>query len=127
MKFTLKKYDPLFNLSVSAVLILFTLNLLINFFTVHTHVLADGTRVTHSHFSTNDSPNGSSENHSHTAEELESSYLASFSKIGNLDNSIISIILLLLFLSFITETVRKHQLCFTESPSLRGPPPIIYS
>ena len=96
--------------------------MLINFFTVHTHTLADGTIVLHSHFSINGSEEDESENHSHKAEEFESFYLASLMKIGELDNYQISIIMILFFISLISETIKKHQFGFTNSPTLRGPP-----
>lgn len=124
MKLTFKKYNKFYSISTYTVLFLFSLNLLINFFTVHSHVLADGTRITHSHIITNDSSNGSSENHSHSAEEIESYYLASFLQIGNLDTFIVSFILLLLFIRFLTENVRNHQFGFMNFTSLRGPPQI---
>lgn len=122
MKLTISTYSSYFKLSVSAVLLLFTLNLSINFFTVHSHILADGTSIIHSHINTNGTSNGSSDKHSHSAEEIESFYLAFFSKIGKLDNTLVTLILLLIFISIVTETVRNQQYSFTESPSLRGPP-----
>ena len=117
------KYRQIYTAITLSLVVSFFIFLSISFFSLHTHLLQDGTQIVHSHIvKTNKTNKDTSNNHTHTKEELDSYYLASIFNKGLLSNVVVFLTILLLFVSIVKEVLHKQQIGHYNLFYLRGPP-----